>query len=224
MLTALDYATRAQKRIRDESYPASDMYQHLNESVSEVFNRHILPEEETKYTANLVVGRVSFEFQPDHSTLEALTIIDSTILNDGIDITRNYMPWADFNRMYPNPESQTPQRPYTYTIRNRQIWFSQPVDKPYIMKAEYIKTPTLVTADADVIEIPDNFAELVIMGMCERAEGTKDNFAKAAYYRARFEAILKDFTMRSAVQMIGMPYKSNMRGPWGHGTRTRWGR
>jgi hypothetical protein len=214
MLTALDYATRAQKRIRDEAYPATDMYVHLSDTVNEVFNSRMLPEQEESYSANLVAGEHVFEFQSDHTSAQAVTIIDPTIENDGTDITNNYLPWETFNKLFPNPANQEPTRPFVYTIRNRQIWFSHPVDYPYILKVEYIKSSKQITQASDTVEVPDNYSEMLVMGMCERAEETKDNFAKADYYRSKFKELLEDYTIRSSVQNVGNPSTRSQFSPW----------
>ena len=84
------------------------------------------------------------------------------------DMESSYLPWRDFNRMYPTPSSNKPGMPVHWTSYAGSIMLSHPTDKEYTLDIFYIKKPTKLVADVDVPEIPDEFSELILLGAYAR--------------------------------------------------------
>lgn len=146
----------------DEEYEPAILDRAINRAVREIYNQFELSFMEKIFSGSIPQESIMFKYPDD------LALAQSHVLTapDGVQRTmdNSYMPWRDFNRIYPTPASNKPGAPTHWTSYGGNILLSQPTDKEYTLDIFYLKKPAKLLADTDVPEIPEEFSELILLG------------------------------------------------------------
>ncbi len=134
--------------------------------------------------------------------------IDIVITTDGQERVLPYNDIRTIDSQQPDADDEDtypqglPQEWYYYgeTIRV----FPEPLDA-YTLTLRYYKKPTLLSADADIPEIPSEFEELLVTGAAYRILQVKDNYDQAGILQNKFDEILQKLVVRFSQAQVGSP-------------------
>lgn len=168
-------------KLNDTDYESAVIDRFINDAQRSIFNTYELPFMEKVFAGLLSVGDYIFAFPSDYQSLQSLKIVDPTGYQR--DITKNYMKFKDFNASFPTPLNNTAGSPGAWTLHGNRLYFDKPTDQAYTLELYYIKKPTVLTDDADIPEIPDEFEEALLLGAYYRVLERNEDFDLAAYYR-----------------------------------------
>ena len=146
----------------DEEYTPEILDRAINRAIREIYNQFELSFMEKIFSGTVPENSIMFRYPTD------LALAQSHVLTapDGVErkLDESYLPFQDFNRIYPTPANNKPGAPTHWTSYGGNILLSHPTDKEYTLDIYYIKKPAKLLADIDVPEIPEEFAELILLG------------------------------------------------------------
>jgi len=202
-----DLVTKVQQRIRDTGYSSTEIKNYINDAQNDVFNEYTLPFVETTQTYNLTAD------DPDITSGSGLPTnyvqaIDLTLTTSGYEKTLPFISFRELDKMYPDPQDLTahpanvPSMWYYYDEKINV--FSAPLTG-HSVSLRYYKKPTVLSADADVPEIPSQFEELLVEGAAYRVLQVKDNYDQAGIHQNKFDEILQKLVVRYSQAQVGTP-------------------
>ncbi len=194
----LDLRSRVRTKIKDSSYSASAIDGFINDAITEIADLYPWTYFQKVVDDPLVVGDNTHPQQSDHQITTGLALIHPTQTTSYWDITDYRKPWREFFDRYPNASVLNNSQPTTWTEYGNLIYFNCPADLAYTLRQYYQKTPTELTADADVPDLPINFREAIVLGAAYRCEEERDNYDIAAVLQNRFNDRVSDLMTRFA--------------------------
>lgn len=197
--TAADLTTAVKDDLKDPSFSATRVLRYLNYGQNVIFNKHMFRFCEKLVSGALTVSSYAYDQQTDHQATIGGVLIDPTatskifILND-----QTYLPHRQFFETYADPSVNTAGLPANWTEYGSEIIFNCPADKAYTFKQRYFRSPTTMTTDASVPDVPESFRELLELYADYRSEKYRGNHDIAATYLQSFEDGLEDMVLRYA--------------------------
>jgi len=201
----LDLRSRVRTKIKDSSYSATTIDGFVNDAITEIADLYPWLYFQKLISGALSIGEYTYAQQSDHQSTTKLVIIHPTETTSNWDITKYYTPWQEFFESSPAPDTQSNAQPLYWTEYGNQIYFQQPVDLAYTLRQYYQKTPTEVSADIDVPELPQNFREAIVLGASYRCEEERGNYDIAGVLQNRFNDKVSDLIMRFANNTMVAP-------------------
>lgn len=193
-----DLVTKVQNRIKDTGFSTTIIKDFINDTQRDIFNEYSLPFMQTTQSYTLAVGASDIT---NGSGLPSNFVqpIDILLTTAGGETILEYKDYQEINNLYPDATdttayaNQLPQYWYKYgeTIRV----FPSP-DSAYSVSLLYYKSPTTLSADADVPEIPSEFEELLVVGASYRVFQVKDNYDKAGILENKYMELLQKLASR----------------------------
>lgn len=195
--TLSDLQSSIQSDLKDPSFSSDNITRYLNRGLSAIFNTHLFKFTEKAVSGALTIGEHTYEQQDDHeSTIGgSLTDPDNTDNVWSLD-HNNYLSHREFFERFPDPSIESSGQPTYWTEFGDQVYFNCPVDKEYVFKQRYYRTPTFLSSGTDVPGVPETFRELLETYALYRAEKYRGNHDIAATYRQDFEDGLESMVMR----------------------------
>ncbi len=202
-----DITTRVQTRIKDTGFSSTDITGFINDTQNDVFNEYTLPFMETTQTYTLATGTADITNGSGLPT-NFVQAIDLTLTTNGLE---SLIPFKNVREVdFENPDptdtainpNNIPQYAYKYGTTIRV--FPAPAGA-YTVTLRYLKKPTLLSAAADVPEIPSEFEELLVIGAAYRVMQVKDNYDKAAILQNKYDELLQKLVVRYSQAQIGQP-------------------
>jgi hypothetical protein len=202
-----DLVTKVQNRIRDTGYSSTEIKNYINDAQNDVFNEYTLPFVETTQTYSLTAD------DPDVSSGTGLPTnyvqaIDLTLTTSGYEKTLPFISFGELDQMYPDPQDLTAHPanvPSMWYYYDDNIYvFPSPLTG-HSVSLRYYKKPTVLSADADVPEIPSQFEELLVEGATYRVLQVKDNYDQAGIHQNKFDEILQKLVVRYSQAQVGTP-------------------
>lgn len=197
-----DIVTRVQKRVRDTSYPSTDIKAFINDAQRAVFNEYDLRFMETTQNYTLAVNLQDIT---NGSGLPAnfVSPISVQITTASYEKDLQYIDYKELDTLYPNQSDDDATQPrYWYMYGNTISVYPKP-DLAYAIRLRYIKEPTTLSADADVPELPSEFEELLIYGAGFRVFEEKDMDDKAAVFEAKYDRQVQLLVIRYGFRKKG---------------------
>jgi hypothetical protein len=183
-----------------------------------------LPQMETTADFTLVV---------DDQDIGTLPTDLQTPINLRIIIPNQYskvlQPWdfEDFDVQYPQPELFDSNTPILWYYFDDTVKVFPTPDQAFTVRLRYVKTPTELSGDSDVPEIPSEFQELLVLGAFRRALEFNDNYDQAVVIQAQMneqiDSITKRYGLKTATTQISGVNRRRTNLPWKVGGSTRWG-
>lgn len=164
-------------KLDDPMFEADVVDRFINTAQRWIFNQFELPFTEGRFSGVIAAGQTVFEFPKDVQVPQSLVL---TTADEQKDISDDYVLFRQFFQAFPKPESNSPGTPTYWTSHAGKLYLSQPTDKAYQLDTFYIKKPTLLTDDADVPEVPEEFQELLILGAYSRVLKRNEDWDMAA--------------------------------------------
>lgn len=202
-----DIVTKVQQRISDTGYSSSEITNYINDTQNDVFNEYRLPFMEATQTYTLTSG-VSDITNGSGLPANYVQGLDATLTAAGREKTLIWRDIREIDALYPDPDDTTahplnvPSDIYNYADTLRV--YPGP-NAAYTLSLRYYKKPTLLSADADVPEIPSEFEELLVVGAAYRVMQVKDNYDKAGVLQNKYDEILQKLVNKYSQSQVGSP-------------------
>lgn len=202
-----DIVTKVQQRVRDTSYSTSEITNYLNDTLNDIFNEYRLPFMETTHDYTLSVGSSDITNGSGLPT-DYVQALDFTITTSGYESVIPFVDVRTIDGFYPDPDDTTrnpanvPQFIYYYAETLRT---SPKPNLAYTGTLRYYKKPTMLSADADVPDIPSEFEELLVVGAAYRVMQVKDNYDQAAILQNKYDEILQKLVVKYSQPQVGSP-------------------
>ena len=126
----------------------------------------------------------------------------------------------EFFRTFPSPDTNDNAWPFFWTEYGNQLYFHCPADLEYTLRQYYMKTPTELSGDEAVPELPQNFREALVLGAAYRVEEERDNYDIAAVLQEKFNDRVSDLinrfanTTMAATDDVVLPYRQDYGDGW----------
>lgn len=192
----LDLRSRVRTKIKDSSYSADTIDGYINDAIVEIADLYPWRYSQRLVAGALTVGKFTYDQQTDHQSTTKMVLLHPVTPTSNWDITDNRVPWEDFFKMYPAPDTLDNSQPAIWTEYGNQIYFNCPADLAYTLRQFYQKIPAEVSADNDVPELPVNFREAIVLGASYRCEEERDNFDIAMMLENRFSGRVSNLMAR----------------------------
>lgn len=190
-------------KLDDDSIDGSIIDNFLNDTQRAVFTKYELPFMETIFEGLLPAGNNSFNFPTDFSLLQSL------ILTDPVDyeynLTKNYLPFREFNEVYPTPRNNDATAPRMWTTYGGKLYLAAPTDQDYNLTVFYLKNPKTLSDDNDVPAIPQEYEEVLVLGAYYRALERNEDFDLAAQVKQDYADAVASLTGRNSKRQTGKP-------------------
>jgi hypothetical protein len=202
-----DIVTRVQQRVRDTGFSSSEIKSYLNDTQNDVFNEYRLPFMETSqgYTLTSDVSDITNGVNLPTNYVQA---IDLVLTTTGLEKVLPFLDIRPIDNFYPDADDTTihpsnvPQSWYFYAETIRV--YPKP-NAAYTVTLRYYKKPTLLSADADVPDLPSEFEELLVVGAAYRVLQVKDNYDQAAILQNKYDEILQKLVVKFSQPQVGRP-------------------
>lgn len=202
-----DIVSKVQQRVRDTGYSSTEITNYINDTQNDVFNEYRLPFMQTTQTYTLTVN-VSDITNGSGLPTNFVQAVDLTLTSSGREKVLGYrdFTWIDSN--YPDPDDTTANPAnvpnYWYFYAETIKTFPVP-NSAYTATLRYYKKPTLLSADADVPEIPSEFAEILVTGAAYRVLQVKDNYDQAGVLENKYQELLDKLVVKYSVPQVATP-------------------
>lgn len=201
--TVAQYKTWVKNKLGDPSFDDATLTQLVGDANMEICNSAIWDFMEVpSYSATLTSGTNTFT-QP--SNLQAM--LNFEILSPTSKaLYLDYMPHQEFVQRYPNPAILTASQPSIWTTFGGALIFGPAnADQNYTVQERYIKAPSAPTSDSAVLDVPDDFRELMVLGVYARGLEVADQPDYAATQYKLFEKQLGLMKIRRGQRQLGTP-------------------
>lgn len=146
----------------DDEYDPDIVDRALNRAQRNIFNQYELSFMEKIFSGDIPQGRYMVAYPEDLALAQSHVISAPDGSQKSMD--SRYIPYKDFNRMYPTPGNSKPGNIVHWTSYGGNIILSNPTDKEYTLDVYYIRKPAKLLADTDVPSIPEEFEEALTLG------------------------------------------------------------
>lgn len=202
-----DIVTKVQQRVRDIGYSSAEIKNYINDTQNDVFNEYRLPFMQTiqGYTLTVGVSDITDGSGLPANYVQAISLILTT---NGKEKVLTYSDVRQIDQNSPDSDDEDihergePDEWYYYAETIRV--YPEP-DAAYTLTLRYYKKPTILSADADVPELPSEFEELLVVGAAYRVLQVKDNYDQAAILQNKYDEILQKLVMRFSQAQVGKP-------------------
>lgn len=171
-------------KLDDEEFDSSVIDNFINDTQRDIFNEYELPFQEKIFQGTVPAGSTMFQSPSDLAQLQSQTMVDVP------GFSQYKMKWRDFFTAYPDNANQTPGKPSNWTLYANNFIFDKPTDADYTFTLFYIRKPKLLAGDTDVPEVPEDFAELLVLGAYIRVLKRNEDFDQAAYIQNDYDRLL----------------------------------
>ena len=200
-----DIVTRVQQRVRDTSYSAAEIKTYLNDTQNDVFNEYRLPFMETSqnYTLTASVADITNGVGLPTNFVQALDLVLTT---SGTQSVLTYRDIRDIERLYSDPTNSVINPP---NVPREWYYYAETINvfplplAAYTATLRYYKKPTLLSADADIPDLPSEFEELLVAGAAYRVLQVKDNYAQAGIFENKYNELLQKLAVKYSVHQVG---------------------
>jgi hypothetical protein len=187
----------------DPSFDDATLTQFANETNKDICNTVAWPfMEKASGSLTLTSGTNTIAAISD---LQQLINIEVTAPTNRI-LFLDYMPYPEFVQRYPAPATLTAGQPSIWSVFAGALVFGPAnADQNYTVVEQYIKVPTTTSSDSSTLDVPDDFSELVVLGMYARALEAADqpDYATAQYNR--YDKIMAQMKIRYGIRQSGVP-------------------
>lgn len=211
-LTIATYQARTRIKLNRSSYDSTKLIQFADEANKEICNNRRWRFMEATFSGTITTNYNTYDLPTDFQAAINLTLTDPD-LNA---IFMRYVPYEIFDQMYPDPTALTAATPEIWSIFGTSMIIgpAKP-DQDYTLRMRYIKNPRDITATSDYPNVPDDFAELLVLGMYRRALEASDNFNQAQVVYQEWADLMDQMDDRLMSRQYGEPTRM------GNGRRKR---
>lgn len=198
--TFLGLKTKLTTQIGDPNLDSTVMGDALNYTEQSIFDTFDLTLNSSQQTNAVAEGAntLTSAMPTDYQRLSSLYISSPAAL--ATNLTEYYVTPKKFREIYPNAGTYTgPLQEWTYWT---SIEFAMLSSAAVTVKLDYVKTITIMSADADVPTIPQQFEELLMLGAKMRVYEQKEDFDYANQFTNRYADLLEAFVNRYSTRQV----------------------
>lgn len=201
--TLLQYKNWVRNKLGDPSYDDVSLKQFAEDVNMDICNSIQWPFMETTFVGTISSSTNSYA--PPANQQQMINFEVTSPTNKLLPLT--YMAYDEFVARYPAPSTLTPNAPTIYsTFAGNLIFGPSFPDQTYTLTQQYIRLPkTTLTGDTDVLDVPDDFREAVVLGMYARSLEASDQPDYAVGQYNRYNAQLAMMKTRYGIRQIGQP-------------------
>lgn len=196
-------------KLDDEDFEPDVVDNFINDAQKDIFSEYELPFTEKIFTGNLPASATMFQFPSDVSGLQSVIVADSN--NNAYDITDNYIPFRDFNELYPAPGVNQAGAIQYWTIYGGKMIVSRPIPTDSYLTIYYNKVPAMLTEDTQVPELPEEFQELLLLGAFYRVQLREGDTDEGLLTKSEYQRKLEQMANRYGFRVNNGPIKMKNR-------------
>lgn len=202
LLTVSHYQALVRNRLDDQSYEVGKLLQFLNDANREITNSHRWRFMESTFLGNITIGTNSYSLPTGFQAAINFTITDPNAQASFV----RYMPYETYDQFYPDPTALASATPSIWTFFSNSLIIGPALpDKAYTMQLRYIKNPVTLVNTTDLLDVPDDFSEIVVLSAYKRALMTNDNFDQAQIIQQEVEDQMRAMNDRLQSRQFGEP-------------------
>lgn len=204
LLQVSHYQALVRNRLDDQSYEAGKLLQYISDSNREICNNQRWRFMEAVFLGNITIGTSSYALPTGFQAAINFTLTDP----DANARFVSYMPYELYDQKYPDPTALTTATPTLWTFyANSLIVGPGAPDKAYTMQLRYIKSPATLALTTDLLDVPDDFSEIVVLSAYRRALMTNDNFDQAQIIQQEVDEKMEAMSDRLQSRQFGEPVR-----------------
>lgn len=202
-----DIVSKVQQRVRDTGYSSTEITNYINDTQNDVFNEYRLPFMQTtqNYTLTTNVSDITNGSGLPTNFVQAIDLTLTTSGREKVLVYRDFA-WIDAN--YPDPDDTTANPanvPHSWYLYAETIKTFPVPNDAYTLTLRYYKKPTILDTDADVPEIPSEFAEILVTGAAYRVLQVKDNYDQAGVLENKYQELLDKLVVKYSIPQVATP-------------------
>lgn len=201
-ITVGQYNTWVRNKFGDPSYDDATLIQFAGDVNLEICNTVAWPFMETTFVGTITTTTNTYIPQAD---LQQRINFEVTSPTNRI-LFLDYMPYTEFLQRYPAPATLTAAQPSIWSTYGDNLIFGPSFpDQTYTVTEQYIKVPSVPSSDSSTLDVPDDFRELVVLGMYARALEAADQPDYAIAQYNHYEKMLTLMKTRRGIRQSGVP-------------------
>lgn len=185
------------KRAKDTTFDSDLITDFIQATQNEVLQRSRFPFMQLSDTDSVNEGDTDYQLFEDVDVILSLKLVG---LADAV-WEPQYMPYPQFFESF-DPETATAGTPTFYSVFGNTVLWNIPLDRAFTLHIKYLKTPSVLSLDTDVPDVPERFKELLIRGALARVEEFRDNYDIAALHQRKVEDLTEDMLNRTSVRQL----------------------
>lgn len=151
-------------RLDDDEFDPGIVDRAINNAQKDIFNSYGLTFMEKIFSGTVPAGTTMFKMPDDVIPNKIQSQIISGTGVQSRNIKDRYIPFRDFNRIYPIPTDNQAGPIWRWSMYSGNMLLPQPTDREYTLTLYYLKKPVYMTEDTSIPEIPEEFSELLVIG------------------------------------------------------------
>lgn len=204
-MTLGEIRTAVRERLDDPTFETQKIDRWANWVIQDIYARCELPFMKESATFTTISGQQAYPLSSVANDIGRVrSVIDMTN-----EYTLQYVDNIALNEKYKDMSDDGNDSPTMWTITDDSIILYPTPDDTYTIKVFYKKTPSLLSVSTDVAEIPDRYAEIIVLGVYQKAHEWNDDYDYAAVIERQYEQkiikMLNDYKETSG-QVSEIPY------------------
>lgn len=207
--TVGQYKAWTRVKLNRSAYDSTKLLQFLDEANKEICNVQIWRFMERNFVGTITTGASRYNFPV--TNFQAM--IDMVVTSpDSNVIYPKFMPHEIFRKQYPSQATTVlapaPPKVWTSFGNSFTVGPAQP-DQTYTISIDYVVAPTDLSAASDsaTVDVPDDFSELLTLGMYSRALQATDNYFPALLVAQTWQDKLDQMVERYQSRQFGEPLR-----------------
>lgn len=120
----------------------------------------------SNFAGTLTENKLRYDFQVNWRRPTDMTLTDP----DNKALYPEFIEYAQYRQRYPDPTAGTTAPPCVWTTRGRTFLLGPTApDQEYTLDMGVVLRPTTITGDGDTVDVPDDWSELMVLGMLKRS-------------------------------------------------------
>lgn len=192
-------------KLDDEEFDPGIVDRFINDTQRNIFSQFELPFQEKIFEGDIPQGVAMFKLPPDVSQVQSFVLTSPKYKQH--EMSNGYIPFREFNKLYPAPASAKPGPIFAWTLYGGSIILNAPTNKDYKLTIFYIKSPAKLLMGLDVPEIPEEFSELLVLGAFKRIQERNEDYDQAAVIGQQYNDLLDMLVARYGFRQANGPIK-----------------